>query len=81
MHPATVFPSCLGLLSLLVGHMDFPFVRLIRQFLVESKRLKPGGRFFVTHLSPHFCEPYDLLAPRLAAEDIVVAYDGLRVDL
>ena len=30
--------------------------------------------------SLHFCEPYDLLA-RLAAEDIVVAYDGLRVDL
>ena len=67
--------------NLLVGHMNFPFVRLIRQFLVESKRLKPGGRFFVTHLSLHFCEPYDLLAPRLAAEDIVVAYDGLRVDL
>jgi len=67
--------------NLLVGHMNFPFVRLIRQFLVESKRLKPGGRFFVTHLSLHFCEPYDLLAPRLAAEDIMVAYDGLRVDL
>jgi hypothetical protein len=56
-------------------------VRLMRQFLVESKRLKPGGRFLVTQLSLHFCEPYDLLAPRLAAEDIVVAYDGLRVDL
>jgi len=41
----------------------------------------PGGRFIVTHLSLHFCEPYYLLSPRLAAEDIVVAYDGLRVDL
>lgn len=67
--------------NLLVGHMNFPFVRLVRQFLVEGKRLKPGGRFIVTHLSLHFCQPYDLLAPRLAAEGIVVAYDGLRVDL
>ena len=61
--------------------MNFPFVRLVKQFLVESKRLKPNGRFMVTHLSLHFCEPYDLLAPKLAAEGIVVAYDGLRVDL
>lgn len=67
--------------SMLVGHMNFPFARLIRQFLGKNKQLKPGGRFLVTHLSLHFCEPYDLLAPRLAAEDIVVAYDGLRVDL
>ena len=65
----------------LTGHMNFPFVRLVKQFLVESKRLKPNGRFMVTHLSLHFCEPYDLLAPKLAAEGIVVAYDGLRVDL
>lgn len=67
--------------NLLTGHLNFPFVRLIRQFLVESKRLKPGGRFMVTHLSLHFCQPYDLLAPKLAAEGIVVPYDGLRVEL
>jgi phosphoribosyl 1,2-cyclic phosphate phosphodiesterase len=65
----------------LTGHLNFPFVRLIRQFLVEGKRLKPGGRFMVTHLSLHFCKPYDLLAPKLAAEGIPVAYDGLRVGL
>lgn len=64
---------------LLTGHLNFPFVRLIRQFLVESKRLKPDGRFVVTHLSLHFCQPYDLLAPKLAAEGIIVPYGGLRV--
>jgi phosphoribosyl 1,2-cyclic phosphate phosphodiesterase len=67
--------------NLLTGHLNFPFVRLIRQFLVESKRLKPDGRFMVTHLSLHFCQPYDLLAPKLAAEGIIVPYDGLRVGL
>jgi phosphoribosyl 1,2-cyclic phosphate phosphodiesterase len=67
--------------SLLTGHMNFPFVRLVKQYLVENKRLKPNGRFMVTHLSLHFCEPYDLLAPKLAAEGISLAYDGLRVGL
>lgn len=67
--------------NLLTGHMNFPFVRLIHRFLVDGKQLKPSGRFAVTHLSLHFCEPYDLLAPKLAAEKILVSYDGLRLDL
>lgn len=67
--------------NLLTGHMNFPFVRLIKQFLVENKQLKPEGRFLVTHLSLHFCQPYDLLAPKLATEGIVVAHDGLRLGL
>lgn len=65
----------------LTGHMNLPFVRLVQRFLVERKRLKPDGRFLVTHLSLHFCPPYDQLAPRLAEEGIIVAYDGLRIDL
>lgn len=65
----------------LTGHLNFPFVRLVRQFLVDNKRLKPEGRFMVPHLSLHFCEPYDLLAPKLAAEGILVSDDGLRVGL
>lgn len=65
----------------LTAHMNFPFVRLIKQFLVEAKCLKPNGRFMMTHLSLHFCDPYDRLAPKLAAEGITVPYDGLRLDL
>jgi phosphoribosyl 1,2-cyclic phosphate phosphodiesterase len=67
--------------KLLTTHLNFPFVRLIRQFLAESKGQNPRLRLIVTHLSLHFCEPYDLLAPKLAAEGITVAYDGLRVEL
>ena len=67
--------------NLLTGHMNLPFVRLVHRFLIDGKRLKPAGRFAVTHLSLHFCEPYDLLAPKLATEEILVAYDGLRIDL
>ncbi len=67
--------------KLLTTHLNFPFVRLIKQFLVESKGQNPQLRLMVTHLSLHFCEPYDLLAPKLAAEGIIVAYDGLRVEL
>ncbi len=67
--------------NLLTGHMNLPFVRLVKQFLIDGKGLKPKGRFAVTHLSLRFCEPYDQLAPKLAEEDILVAYDGLRMEL
>lgn len=62
------------------GHLDIPLMRLIKQSMVEGKQLKPQGRFVVTHLSLHFCEPYDPLAPKLAREGVLLPYDGLRLE-
>jgi len=62
-------------------HMTFPLVRQIRQSFVENGQLKLDAPFLLTHLSLHYCEPYDTIAPRLAKEGIVVAYDGLLVPL
>ena len=67
--------------ELLAVHMNLPFVRLVKRYLFEQKIMKPKAPFFVTHLSLHWCEPYDKLAPRLASEGIIVGYDGLRIDL
>jgi hypothetical protein len=67
--------------ELMTGHMVFAFNRLVKRFLEQKGAIKPGGRFALTHLSLHWCEPHDKLAPKLAKEGILLPYDGLRVDL
>lgn len=66
--------------ELLTVHMNLPFVRMVKRYLVEQKVMKKDAKFAITHMSLHWCEPYDKLAPRLAGEDIIVSYDGLRLD-
>ena len=67
--------------ELLAVHMNIPFVRLVKRYLYDQKVMKQDAKFAVTHMSLHWCEPYDKLAPRLATEGITVGYDGLRFDL
>jgi phosphoribosyl 1,2-cyclic phosphate phosphodiesterase len=66
--------------ELLTVHMNLPFVRLVKRYFFEQKVMKPKGRFAVTHLSLHWCEPYDKIAPRLANEGIIVPYDGMKLE-
>lgn len=65
--------------DLLTAHMNLPFARMVKRHLVSQKILKPDARFIVTHLSLHWCEPHDLLAPKLATEEIVLPHDGMRL--
>ena len=65
----------------LTVHLNLPLARLLKRILFKQKIIKPGGRFAVTHLSLHWCEPHDLLEPKLAAEEIVLPYDGMRLRL
>ena len=67
--------------SYLIGHMTFAFDRLVRKWLMDSKTLKPGGTFAVTHLSLHWVPPYDLVVEPLGREGIVVSYDGLKLPI
>ncbi|HPA17579.1 MAG TPA: MBL fold metallo-hydrolase [Verrucomicrobiae bacterium] len=67
--------------ELLTAHMNLPFVRLVRRFLFEQKVMKAGGRFSVTHTSLHWCEPHDILAPKLANEGMILPHDGMRLGL
>ena len=66
--------------DLLTAHMNLPFVRMIKRHLVGQKILKPGAEFLVTHLSLHWCEPHDVLAPKLAAEEITLPHDGMGLE-
>ncbi len=79
MHLTTLFQTCLGLLPLLLGaspaaspETPAPYVVFLGTLAADIQRPQTDPCDNCT---------YDLLAPRLAAEDIVVAYDGLRVDL
>lgn len=65
--------------DLLTAHMNLPFARLVKRHLTSQKILKPGGRFLVTHMSLHWCEPHDMLAPKLEAEGITLPYDGMQL--
>ena len=67
--------------SFLIGHMTFAFDRLIRQWLIDTKTLKPGGTFALTHLSLHWVPPYDKVVEPLAKEGIVISYDGLKLPI
>ena len=68
------FPGCL------TAHMNLPHARVVKQILTKQKILKPGATFCVTHMSLYWCEPHDLLAPKLAAEGILLPYDGMRLE-
>jgi phosphoribosyl 1,2-cyclic phosphate phosphodiesterase len=65
----------------LIGHMTFAFDRLIRQWLIDTKTLRPGGTFALTHLSLHWVPPYDSIVEPLGKEGIVISYDGLRLPI
>ncbi len=63
------------------AHLNLPQVRQVKQILTKRKILKPGATFCVTHMSLNWCEPHDLLAPKLAREGIILPYDGMRLEL
>lgn len=63
------------------AHLNLPHVRQVKQILAKRNILKPGAPFCVTHMSLNWCEPHDLLAPKLAREGIILPYDGMRLEL
>jgi len=64
----------------LIGHMNFEFARKVKEYLAKTC-LKSNGVFALTHLSLDSCPPYDLLHDKMAAEGILVPYDGLRLPI
>ena len=65
--------------ELLIGHMNFDFARKIKEYLVKKRCLDPYGVFALTHLSLHHCPPYGLLHGKMAAEGILIPYDGQKL--
>lgn len=63
------------------GHFNFQLLRKARRLFEEDSLLKKGGIFCATHFCPHFSPPHDIVAPKLAEEGIVAAYDGMELDI
>ncbi len=66
--------------DLLTAHMNLTFVRIFQRWVLERGILKNSDKFAVTHLSLHWCDPHDIFEPKLAAEHIILPFDGLRLD-
>jgi phosphoribosyl 1,2-cyclic phosphate phosphodiesterase len=58
-------------------HMNLEQARQLRERLLNEGMLKGQGQFVVTHLSPHWTPPYQLLSAALQKEGVTVGYDGL----
>lgn len=43
--------------------------------------LAEGVKLLLTHMSPHWTPPHDVLAPLMAEKGIIVAYDGLQIEI
>ncbi|MBO3802875.1 MAG: hypothetical protein JTT11_03215 [Candidatus Brockarchaeota archaeon] len=63
------------------GHFNFQLLRKARKMFERDGLLKKGGTFCATHFCPHFSPPHDLVAPKLAEEGIVAAYDGMELEV
>lgn len=65
----------------LQGHFNFKKLEKARELFEEDKLLKENSFFCTSHLSPHFTPIYDEIAPILEKKGIVVAYDGMKIEL
>jgi len=63
------------------GHFNFDLLRKAHKAFMEDKLLSENGIFCASHFCPHFSPVHDLIAPRLAREGILSAYDGLELEL
>jgi len=61
------------------AHMNFPLLSELRQALLGYGTIGMDTPVVATHLSLHFCPPYEESASWLAAHGILLGYDGLTV--
>ncbi|MDD2579032.1 MAG: MBL fold metallo-hydrolase [Eubacteriales bacterium] len=61
------------------GHMNMKKNLAMAKFFRSEHLLVPGGRFILSHLSPHWTPPHDKYEPMMREHQIDVAYDGLQI--
>ena len=62
-------------------HFNFKKLEKMRESFEKDKLLKEKSYFCTSHLSPHFSPIYDEIAPVLKEKGIIVAYDGMKLEL
>lgn len=63
------------------GHMTREKNLKIRDYFKRSGALGTDGRFILSHMSPHWTPPYDMYVSDMAKEGVMVAYDGLSIEI
>lgn len=61
-------------------HMNLQKLRAFFAKLEAEGLLMPGAPKVLSHMAPHWTPPYDMYAPMMAKEGIIVAYDGMTLD-
>ncbi|NLJ86972.1 MAG: MBL fold metallo-hydrolase [Firmicutes bacterium] len=63
------------------GHSNFHINEEALRLFQAHSLLKDGGQFVITHTGPHHAPPYDICAPLLKKKGLVLAYDGMQIEL
>lgn len=63
------------------GHMSLAKNARMLDFFVKNGCYAPDARFVLTHLSPHWTPPHDIYVSIAEKEGMMVAYDGMEIDV
>ena len=63
------------------GHMCLQNNVRMLHFLQENGCYAADGRFVLTHMSPHWCPPHDWYESIAGAEGVILAYDGVQIEV
>ena len=77
---ATFGLATTGIPDLPSAHMNYPLLCELRNDLLQAGSIAAATPFVATHLSLHFCPPYEESAAWLAERGVQAGYDGMRVD-
>ena len=62
-------------------HNSIPMIRLMLASLSQLEIYKPDAKIYLTHIAPSLHKPHDQTVRALAPEGLLVAYDGLEVEI
>ena len=63
------------------GEVAAKMLRLLLPSLRTIDALRPDTAVYLTHIAPSLHQPHRDEAPRLAREGMILAHDGLTVDI
>lgn len=62
-------------------HNSIPMIRLMLASLSKLEIYKPDAKIYLTHIAPSLHKPHDQTVRALVPEGLLVAYDGLEVEI
>jgi len=78
-----VCEATIGLLSAPhpIEHMSIETAKRLRSKLVDLGVITPQTPFVLTHISPHWFPPYHEIAEELERQGLILAYDGMVIEV